>query len=409
MAFQSDQDWQLTKKTVLERNSHMFNNPLMSDIAFTCEESEGESMRKCFHAHKYVLATSSPVFHTMFYGDLAEKNSVIHLPDTDEETLEAFLRILYTDQCTTDVAIALKVIYLAKKYMIPSLAERCFELVDANAYEAINSDVFLSIDQETLKDILQRETLVIIGDGELKLFQAVLKWCDHQCSMKGWEAIGAKKRAVLGDAIVHLRFLAMTLEEFANNVSTTGVLTDSEVIDFFQTFSGMAISSLTCDLPRRKGNPHSCFRFSKNDLNDGWLNEGCENNLKFKVDKNVLFHGFRLFGDENGGEYEVAVKGHACFPDFSGTYTSTYINENGGKCYGFDVMLPKPVRITANLTAIIDVTMKGPKSYYGTNGKSSVEVGGVTVNFSSDVFNYYSPNTCAAKGQIYTVFISCCD
>ena len=234
MAFQSDQDWQLTKKTVLERNSHMFNNPLMSDIAFTCEESEGESMRKCFHAHKYVLATSSPVFHTMFYGDLAEKNSVIHLPDTDEETLEAFLRILYTDQCTTDVAIALKVIYLAKKYMIPSLAERCFEVVDANAYEAINSDVFLSIDQETLKDILQRETLVIVGDGELKLFQAVLKWCDHQCSMKGLEATGPKKRAVLDDAIVHLRFLAMTLEEFANNVSTTGVLTDSEVIDFFR-------------------------------------------------------------------------------------------------------------------------------------------------------------------------------
>ena len=49
-----DQDWQLNKKTVLERNSHMFNNPLMSDIKFTCGESEGELMRKLtkFHAHK---------------------------------------------------------------------------------------------------------------------------------------------------------------------------------------------------------------------------------------------------------------------------------------------------------------------------------------------------------------------
>ena len=64
-----DQDWQLTKKTVLERNSHMFNNPLMSDIKLNS-----------FYAHKYVLASSSPVFYAMFYGDLAEKNSVIHLP-----------------------------------------------------------------------------------------------------------------------------------------------------------------------------------------------------------------------------------------------------------------------------------------------------------------------------------------
>ena len=97
MASQSDQDWQLTKKTVLERNSHMFNNPLMSDIKFTSEESK----RKYFYAHKYVLATSSPVFYAMFYGDLAEKNSVIHLEDADEESLEAFLRYLYTQTSVT--------------------------------------------------------------------------------------------------------------------------------------------------------------------------------------------------------------------------------------------------------------------------------------------------------------------
>ena len=70
-----DQDWQLTKKTVLERNSHMFNNPLMSDIKLNS-----------FYAHKYVLASSSPVFYAMFYGDLAEKNSVIHLP-ADEKVV----------------------------------------------------------------------------------------------------------------------------------------------------------------------------------------------------------------------------------------------------------------------------------------------------------------------------------
>ena len=66
-----------------------------SDIKFTC----GESKRKYFYAHKYVLATSSVVFYAMFYGDLAEKGPTIHLPDTDEESLEVFLRFLYTEDC----------------------------------------------------------------------------------------------------------------------------------------------------------------------------------------------------------------------------------------------------------------------------------------------------------------------
>ena len=79
-------DWQSTKTTVSERNQHMFNNSDMSDISFTCEGSD-----KIFYAHKYVLGTSSAVFHAMFYGDLAEKNSVVHLSDTDEKSFEEFL------------------------------------------------------------------------------------------------------------------------------------------------------------------------------------------------------------------------------------------------------------------------------------------------------------------------------
>ena len=80
---QSEQyvDWQSTKNTVVERSRHMFNNPFMSDIMFSCEGSD-----KKFFAHKYVLSTSSAVFYAMFYGELAEKNKVVHLSDTSEES-----------------------------------------------------------------------------------------------------------------------------------------------------------------------------------------------------------------------------------------------------------------------------------------------------------------------------------
>ena len=113
-------DWQSTKTTVSERNRHMFNNSDMSDISFTCEGSD-----KIFYAHKYVLGTSSAVFHAMFYGDLAEKDSVVHLKDTDEESLEEFLKFLYTDRCNLTTDNAISVMYLSKKYLVPSLTVKC--------------------------------------------------------------------------------------------------------------------------------------------------------------------------------------------------------------------------------------------------------------------------------------------
>ena len=45
---------------------HMFNNPVMSDIKFVFPDHDKQSIP----AHKYVLATSSPVFFAMFYGEL---------------------------------------------------------------------------------------------------------------------------------------------------------------------------------------------------------------------------------------------------------------------------------------------------------------------------------------------------
>ena len=61
MASKYHDDWQSSKKTVLQRNAYMFDNELMSDVSFTCGE-----LRSIFHAHKYVLATSSAVFFAMF-------------------------------------------------------------------------------------------------------------------------------------------------------------------------------------------------------------------------------------------------------------------------------------------------------------------------------------------------------
>ena len=106
----------------------MFDNELMSDVSFTCGES-----RRIFHAHKYVLATSSAVFFAMFHGGLSLKQSPIHIPDAQEENFVEFLRFLYTDDCTiVNAENAIGVLYLAKKYLISSLAEKCCKILGAS-------------------------------------------------------------------------------------------------------------------------------------------------------------------------------------------------------------------------------------------------------------------------------------
>ncbi|CAB3993535.1 BTB POZ domain-containing 6-like [Paramuricea clavata] len=218
---QQEVDWQSTKKTVLERSRHMFNNSFMSDVAFSCEGSD-----KKFFAHKYVLGISSAVFYAMFYGKLAEKNSVVHLSDTDDESLQEFLRFLYTDECNLTTHNAMFVLYLTKKYVVPSLAQKCVEFLEANiavenvstvlqqalqfnekklekkclelidlkTSEAIACDAFTDINEATLAHILKRDSLTV---KEVDLFKAVLKWSEAECSRKGIEANAKNKRTAM--------------------------------------------------------------------------------------------------------------------------------------------------------------------------------------------------------------------
>ncbi len=210
MASKYHEDWQSSKKTVLERNMYMFDNELMSDVSFTCGESS-----RIFYAHKYVLATSSEVFFAMFYGNLAEKESPIPITDAKEESFKEFLRFLYTDDCKiTSAENAVQVMYLAKKYFISSLTEKCCKVLEAhikldnvfwvleqavhfdekgleencwstfltNTLECVNSEAFCYIGLHTLNALLKIETLAIT---EVKLFKGVLRWVDSECEGQG--------------------------------------------------------------------------------------------------------------------------------------------------------------------------------------------------------------------------------
>ena len=423
-------DWQSSKKTVLQRNAYMFDNELMSDVTFTCGESS-----RIFHAHKYVLATSSAVFFAMFYGNLAEKESPICIPDAEEERFEEFLRFLYTDACKITAENAIGVMYLAKKYLVSSLAEKCCDVLEEsikpdNAFavleqavqfdekeleatcwnivsektlECINSEAFCEIGSSTLNVFLKRKETSSIT--EMELFKAILKWTDKEGKRQGLNIEHDKtaRRRILGDSVYEIPFLAMSQENLVKYVSPTGILTDTEIVSISQKLCGLDVAGLKWKEHTKR---QPCIvSFSRFDLanvsgNKWAYPSGDSDALSLVVNKAVLFHGVRLFGS-NVGRYEVkfTIKDK----NVTGSYTS---DQDSDGVPGYDVMLPNPIPLLSNEDITIIATITGPNSHRGTSGKSSVTIDDIVVTFKHAPPGLSTNSTDKNSGQFYKIFLS---
>ena len=446
MSFKSGEDWQSNKKSIQERNAHMFNNSDMSDIQLAC----GETNAVVFHAHKYVLATSSPVFHKMFYGSLPESGPVIHLPDTDKESLEAFLRYLYTDETPSTPELALKVMYLAHKYMITALVNECinivkvspekaffairyamlvqeesliqtaWQVVDSRTREVVKSEHFCDIDASLLSEFLKRDSLRIT---EIELFRAVLKWTESQCEKRDLEVTEENRKTVLGDAIYHLRFLAMSQEEFLKGVVPTRLINSEDTLSILQKFLGENPESLKWTVTKKRCDYMRLARFDAENVRApsiiwsylfplaGYHFAATSLNY-FRIEStqedyghgDVMFWGVRVFGDAYGSTYHVTMtirdkENCDLRSDVSGSYKSESIT--GTSTYGFDVVLQNPFKIelseskkkkrscglypstlsylTSLYTSVshvhaVELAVKGPSSYYGVRGKDTIKI-----------------------------------
>ena len=423
MASKYHDDWQSSKKTVLQRNAYMFDSELMSDVSFTCGKS-----RRIFHAHKYVLATSSAVFFAMFYGEIPPKEFPVRIEDAEEESFKEFLRFLYTDDCKITAENAMGVLYLAKKYLISSLAEKCreflegsikpenvfavleqaiqfdekeleeksWDIVSKKTQECLNSEAFCDIGLHTLNALLNKERLAVT---EVELFKAVLKWTDSECARQGIN-IGEDKtarRRILGDSVHEICFLEMSQENILKDVSPTGILTDTEIVCILQKVSGLDVPGLEWK-ERRERQPSPLLSFNRFE-NAGYFlrfrkSVGFDA-LTFTVNKAVLFHGVRLFGD---GQYEVKFK--IKDENVTGTYTS---QRDSDGMLGYDVMLSKPIPLLPGEEIPIVATIKGRIYGCGVNENSSVKVHDIVVTFKDGPSHLKKG---FIQGQFYKVFLS---
>lgn len=86
--------WQIQKKKMIDRNQYLLKTNIWSDCQFIVGIKPHQQI---IRSHKLFLAKSSPVFEAMFFGEMAEKNS-ISIQDVQPEVFKDLLKYIYTDK-----------------------------------------------------------------------------------------------------------------------------------------------------------------------------------------------------------------------------------------------------------------------------------------------------------------------
>ncbi|XP_078380493.1 BTB/POZ domain-containing protein 6-like [Oculina patagonica] len=427
MAF-VEENWQMKRSTITERTSFIFNKEILSDVKFVVPVSTGESeSKKVIPAHKFVLAISSPVFFAMFYGQMAETTDSIELPDCEYESLLELFRYLYSDELKLSGNNVMQVLYLANKYMVPSLAkkcneylrdnlktsnvfcilpqaqkfddkelkERCWEVIEKQTEEAVTSDEFVTVERSVVETIVKRERLNV---KEVELFKAVDRWATKESGRQGITADGDAKRRILGEEIVKaIRFPLMSEKEFASVVIDCDILTLKEVGAMVKHFNDVLTSPLPFGQAPRVV-PLTVFRFQRFEIfkSPGYYcwdySASSADCIHFTVNKTITLLGIQHFGSK-GSEYTVSTEVRDTTDDSSLVKQSgTYVSEKDKTYdyYGFDVRFDRPVCLADNKEYKLVSQIKGPKSWYGEDGKTSVECQGVRFIFRSSPLGFYS-------------------
>ena len=409
--------WQTTaRSTIREKCEGIFNQELLSDVNFVVRDSQGGSERKTIPAHKFVLAISSPVFYAMFYGELAEMNVSVEITDCDYESLLELFRFMYSDKANLKPNNVMELLYLAKKYMLPSLADKCsvylqdnldgtnvfhvlpnaqkyeekdlldhcWKVIETETEEAVKSDGFVTIERLVLEQLVENDSLDI---KEVELFKAVDCWAIEECEKQGVVAEGSVKRRILGERIVKgIRFPVMEEKDFASVVLDCDILTKKESYDMMKYFNSVLTLPLNFPAERRVGCIKIMSRF-RSLKSVGWrYYSGISNSICFSVDKDIKLHEVRLFGSDNS-EYSVnlTVKdaNDVVIATEKGNFLSKHLRSEIGYYQGFSIVFEPPIGLVANTEYNLKAFITGPSSFYGESGLTNVEHSGVNFVFKS--------------------------
>ena len=440
------------KSQIRERIAYLFNNDLLSDVSFVVRSSCGEKGAKrtkmAIPAHKFLLSIYSPVFYAMFCGEMAEKSNTIDLPDCEYEGMLEMLRYMYISEVELHASNVLQVLYVAKKYILPSLAQkcveflmrnldlanvlcvlshaqkydeknlvdRCWEMIESETGEVVKSEEFVKIDKSLLEAMVKRATLTI---SEVELFRAVDLWATEECKRQEVLVSGNVKRRILGEQIVkNIHFPVMEEKDFTSTVIDSNILTKTEVRELMRNFNGTLSTSVGFPEDQRVGFRWSCSRFASFSScccePVDWSYDGDSDSLVLdaivlQVDKEIMLHGIRFFGCVSNIDNLVSLK---IIDKENGTkmlslkdifISSVPLPHKEEKVSGCDVVFD-PVILRKNADFIVRSLTDGPEPCFGCDGVNIVQSHGVTFTFKDYKSTNRENETEVQTGQFCSFF-----
>jgi len=249
--------------TIADANEWLLSTGRLSDVTFLVGKT-----KKHILAHKLILMARSSVFEAMFERWETAKNCQVEIPEVNVREFRGFLDYIYTNKFLIPEKDAETILYLANKYSVKALENKCAEFllstihennaihllqvartlnhekfkeaclsyVLRNGKEILQGPEFEAMDVDTLFEILQPDGLVM---HEVDVFHMVMRWATTACVAVEKEPNAQNKRIVGEKLIPLIRFPLMMPEDFTSEVvnKEKGLLTDEEIIGIFTYFN----------------------------------------------------------------------------------------------------------------------------------------------------------------------------
>lgn len=201
-----------------------------------------------------VLAAASKVFKVMFYGELKEEGD-IKVCNVTAAAFEEFLQFFYLKEVILSMQHILEVSHLGHKYDI----EKCFDVCVKFIKDEISADnvciglgFAILYDQNDLMKICEKKIIIntnavfkstsflecdgkvlahilnmrLLSCTEIDVFEGCMSWLKVKC---GQQTLTKEMiHTHLGELFHQIRFVSLTIEEFAILVQTYGLLFSSE-------------------------------------------------------------------------------------------------------------------------------------------------------------------------------------
>ncbi|VDI01533.1 BTB/POZ domain-containing protein 3-like [Mytilus galloprovincialis] len=424
-------DWQ-DGKTLSECMIYMLEKEIMCDVTLRVGDEE-----RPIKAHKYMMSSRSPVFYTMFEGSMPETGDIL-IPDIDLKTFREILKYIYTDQVKVSNDNVKEMLYASDKYMLSKVKRECetllkksavsehatkslqtacefhlddlkeqsMEYIEQNTKKCLLSEHAISLSRICVEEILKSEKL---NCSENDVCAFLLKWGIGQCEIAKLELTAESIRETVGDLIFLIRFPVVDMEFFSKEIAESGLLTEAEVIDVYQSHFGVKKKTFISG-PREPVSKKKIYTVGRHSsISHPWGRDGVHA-LTFKPDVDIWLRGVHIFNPvpSNSGHNESIT----VFIYVLDTYDDEVLLYTAETCYGegygstSKITFPKPARILAERDYTIKMHGIMALSYYGSNCRTKAVVPscGVTITFGNSP--HCTSGTNVHQGQFASLVFS---